>query len=231
MMLTLTLAAPLLLSSLVQTPQPPDVPVRPVDPVKVDQESADRERAKQLLNQLEDALAKTASAHERVARVTEVLRQIEEIGKADGQGTSDEAIINATAELTATLKSHISKLYTDSSAIRDAIKRDVIPERAVNTTRVRSRLELMKREDPDFAEVEQIYEHARVQETRLNEQVTRLDSNLTLLRAVRDRLTDRERVINLWREVNIKGDELIKQLTEFNRKVEDIAKQLNPVEG
>jgi hypothetical protein len=194
------------------------------------QESADRERALKLIDALDTTLAKANSAGERVGRVAKVLREIQSIKEEPDEGNGSD-VIDATAELTATLKSQLDKLYVESIEIKDAVERDVLPEQNVTITRIQARLDLMDPDDPDYREVEQIYETARIQQTRVLEQVKRLEASIETLSIVRRRLSDRMRVIDLWREVNLKGDELIKKLDEFNKKVDAIAKELNPIEA
>src|SRR5882762_594864 len=85
-----------------------------------------REIAQKLLNDLDDILSKTTSAHQRVERVSQIIKAI---NRRVGQGSADgTVVIKATEELVAILKRSLDQLYQDAHAIRDGVKNDVLPE-------------------------------------------------------------------------------------------------------
>ena len=187
---------------------------------------AEKEAAKRLVMELEDVLLRTESAHLRVRRVQAVIEEIQKLSQS-GSAESDKALV-ATEEMVLLLKQSMDQLYREAVLVRDRVRNDVIPEYNATTAKMKARLEVLKSSDPRYKEMQEIVDRAVENQSKIKDQVSRLDGNISLLGETRADLLDKLSIFSLWKEVNLKGSELIDKLSEFNGKLEEIYRKLNP---
>jgi len=215
--------------AIAQEQEPPKGEQAPSKPQEKQKEVAEKEQAKRLIAELEDVLQKTDAAHIRVRRVQNTIEQVQKLTEQEsGKESAKGGALVATEELVTILKESLDRLYAEANRIRDQVRNDVVPEFNATTQKMKARLEVLKPTDARYKDLQEILDKAVQNQSKINDQLSRLDGNIKLLAETKADLLDKLNIFQLWKEVNLKGSELIEKLNEFNRKLEDIYHKLHP---
>lgn len=186
-----------------------------------------KELAKRLLMDLEETLARTDSAHVTVKRVQEIIKSVEELSKS-GEA-EDQLAVPATAELVGLLRTSLENLNRDAVTVRDRVRNEVLPEYNAVAAKMKARLAAVHESDVDKKkQLQAIVDKAVENQSRIKDSLGRLESNIERLGEVRAKLIEHLDLLRLWDEVNLKGEELLKKLDEFNKMLEDVSRRLTP---
>jgi hypothetical protein len=198
------------------------------DPAAQDQgeDKAARLITEQLLNELDDAIAKTEAARDRVKKAEDISRRIEQ--RLNNKQVNDDDALTATATLRTMLRASIDQLYSDASVIHSRVENDVLPLYRATTAKMTARLERLEPTDANYAELQKLLDRAVENQSHAISGLQRLEANIGLLRQVKARLLEEQDLLELWKDVNLKGERMIEKLREFNERIEELYKLLMP---
>lgn len=197
----------------------------PLAPPSAGQEDdGGRANAEKLIKSLTDTNSKTEQTSKMAVSVQEIVEAIQK--KSEAGDINSATALQATGEVQQILLDALDKLEKGSKTIQDDVKGDVLPYYEAQIAGIKAKLGVMRPDDNRRKDYEEAVDRATTSKQTISDQLDRLALGIDRIGKAKEMIMEQMDVIQLWKRVDMKADELAKKLAELNGRIEKICRTL-----